>query len=77
MIGAVAKGTDFKSKGFSEGSRVYWCRAFSKPGMDTVKPGDRRDKSLKAQIMSALYHSLNWERDVDLLQGLPALPFRM
>lgn len=49
MIGAVAKGTDFKSKGFSEGSRVYWCRALSRPGMDTVNPGDRRDRSLKPQ----------------------------
>lgn len=59
MIGAVAKGTDFKSKGFSEGSRVYWCRALSRPGMDTVKPGGRRDRSLKPQIMPALCHLLN------------------
>lgn len=39
-MGAVAKGTDFRSKGFSEGSRVYWCSALSRPGIDTVNPGE-------------------------------------
>lgn len=62
MIGAVAKGTDFKSKGFSEGSRVYWCRALSRPGMDTVKPGDRRNKPLRLQITPSLCRVLNQER---------------
>lgn len=38
VMGAVARGTDLRSKGFSDGSRVYCCRALSKPGMDTVKP---------------------------------------
>lgn len=42
VMGAVAKGTDFRSKGFSEGSSVYWCSALSRPGMDTVNPGEEK-----------------------------------
>lgn len=38
VIGAVARGTVFISKGFSEGSKVYWWRDFSKPGMETESP---------------------------------------
>lgn len=37
-MGAVARGTDLRSKGFSDGSRVYCCSALSRPGMDTVRP---------------------------------------
>lgn len=37
--GAVARGTDLRSKGFSDGSRVYCCSARSRPGMDTARPG--------------------------------------
>lgn len=37
-MGVVARGTDLRSKGFSDGSRVYCCRALSRPGMDTVRP---------------------------------------
>lgn len=37
-MGVVARGTDFMSKGFSEGSKVYWCRDFSRPGMETDRP---------------------------------------
>lgn len=42
VIGVVARGTDFMSKGFSDGSKVYWCRAFSRPGMETDRPGSSR-----------------------------------
>lgn len=69
-IGAVANGTDFRSKGFSEGSRVYWCRALSRPGMDTVKPGDRRDRSLEAQPTPALRGVLKQEVSAGLFEDL-------
>lgn len=36
--GAIARGIDFMSNGFSEGSNVYWYKAFSIPGTETVKP---------------------------------------
>lgn len=42
VMGVVARGTDFMSKGFSEGSKVYWCRDFSSPGMETDKPDSSR-----------------------------------
>lgn len=37
-IGVVARGTDLRSNGFSDGSSVYCCRALSRPGIDTVRP---------------------------------------
>lgn len=40
-IGVVARGTDLRSNGFSDGSNVYCCRALSKPGIDTVRPKAR------------------------------------
>lgn len=42
VIGVVARGTDFMSKGFSKGSKVYWCRDFSRPGMETDRPDSNR-----------------------------------
>ena len=42
MRGVVARGTLFMSKGFSEGSRVYWWRDFSRPGIETDRPESRR-----------------------------------
>lgn len=44
VIGVVARGTDFMSKGFSEGSKVYWWRDFSRPGMETDRPESTRQK---------------------------------
>ena len=38
VMGVVARGTVFMSKGFSVGSKVYWWRDFSRPGMETDKP---------------------------------------
>ncbi|KAG7272285.1 hypothetical protein CRUP_018583 [Coryphaenoides rupestris] len=38
-MGVLTRGTLFMSKGLSEGSRVYWCRDFSRPGTDTDRPG--------------------------------------
>lgn len=34
------------SKGFSDGSRVYWCRAFSRPGTETDRPENSRRRKL-------------------------------
>lgn len=42
VMGVLARGTDFISKGFSVGSRVYWWRDFSRPGTDTDRPDGRR-----------------------------------
>lgn len=62
MIGVVASGTDFMSKGFSVGSSVYWCRDFSRPGMDTDRPeGSRQGYQLhsklnKVMLIKQLYH---------------------
>lgn len=42
-IGVVARGTDLRSNGFSDGSSVYCCRAFSRPVMDTVRPKVSRE----------------------------------
>lgn len=50
-MGAVARGTVFMSKGFSEGSSVYWCRAFSMPGTDTVSPAE--EKGRKNSVLRA------------------------
>lgn len=36
-IGVVARGTDLRSKGFTDGSRVYYYRGLSRPGMEIVK----------------------------------------
>lgn len=59
-MGAVAKGTDFRSKGFSEGSSVYWCSALSRPGMDTVNPGDETVTTIvSAANQSALCGLIN------------------
>ncbi len=44
VIGVVARGTDFMSKGFSEGSKVYWWRDFSRPGMETDRPESNTQK---------------------------------
>jgi hypothetical protein len=43
-MGVLARGTDFISKGFSVGSRVYWWRDFSRPGTDTDRPDGRRHR---------------------------------
>lgn len=48
VMGVVARGTDFMSKGFSEGSKVYWCRDFSRPGMETDKPKSNRRGDVNA-----------------------------
>lgn len=37
-IGMVARGTDWRSIGFSDGSRVYCCRDLSIPVMRIVRP---------------------------------------
>lgn len=50
-MGAVARGTVLMSKGFSEGSRVYCCRAFSIPGTETVSPA--QEKGRKIQFLRA------------------------
>lgn len=42
-MGVVARGTDLRSKGFSDGSSVYCCRALSRPGMDTVRPRGQKE----------------------------------
>lgn len=35
VIGWVASGTLLISNGASDGSKVYWCKAFSRPTIDT------------------------------------------
>ena len=47
-MGAVARGTDLRSKGFSDGSRVYCCSALSRPGMETVRP--RGQSKMRARV---------------------------
>lgn len=49
-IGAVASGTVFISKGFSEGSSVYWCRAFSMPGTETVNPEKQKHRQINSVL---------------------------
>lgn len=50
-IGAVARGTVFISKGLSEGSSVYWCRAFSIPGTETVNPAKQNHRQKISVLM--------------------------
>lgn len=50
--GAVASGTVFISKGLSEGSSVYWCRAFSIPGTETVKPAKQKHRQKNSVLIA-------------------------
>lgn len=65
-MGVVARGTDLRSKGFSDGSRVYCCRALSKPGMDTVRPRGQweREVTLFGMYDRMNTRNLSWKTEV-------------
>ena len=63
-IGAVASGTVLISKGLSEGSSVYWCRAFSIPGTETVNPAKQKHRQKNLVLIAGTVRGLQalWYR---------------